>query len=179
MKDSIIEYWMDITETTEFKELAKTEDIEIAKVKDKIERLIEDEFISISRETGIARREKLLGIVPFHDDNLEIRRFRVAGKWDSKLPYTYRGLIERLNTLCGEDKYVIELNPGEFTLSLLMELVVKRLHEEVDAIVRSMCPANLHIKIGFRYRRYEELSPYTHEHLSKYSHNNLKEGEKL
>lgn len=70
-----------------------------------------------ARETGIARRETMLHIVPFADDTLEDRRFKVQAMWNGKLPYTYRILVEKLDNLCGPGNYVLHLNHGSYSLT--------------------------------------------------------------
>ena len=95
-----------------FKKIAEIEDSIFEQLKQEIEGIVNDQFISTATEKGIARREMMLKISPFADDTLETRRFRVQGVWNDKLPYTYRVLLERLDSLCGPDGYVMELNAG-------------------------------------------------------------------
>ena len=172
----IQEYWPSILqEIEEFKELANTENIEINGLKESITNLIDDQFIQTATERGIARREKIYKITPFADDSLETRRFRVLARENDKLPYTYRVLENKLNQLCGENGYVMTLNAGEYTLNIKIELVVKRMFDEVDKLVRRMAPANLVITVELRYNQHLTLAKFTHGQLSQYTHKQLRE----
>lgn len=172
----IQEYWPSVLqEIEEFKELANTENIEINGLKESITNLIDDQFIETATERGIARREKIFKITPYADDSLETRRFRVLARENDKLPYTYRVLENKLNQLCGENGYVMTLNAGEYTLNIKIELVVKRMFDEVDKLVRRMAPANLVITVELRYNQHITLSKFTHAQLNRYTHKQLRE----
>jgi len=172
----IQEYWPSVLqEIEEFKELANAENIEIKGLKESITNLIDDQFIETATERGIARREKIFKITPYADDNLETRRFRVLARETNNLPYTYRVLIEKLDQLCGKDGYVITLNAGEYTLNIKIELVAKRMFDEVDKLVRRMAPANLVITVELRYNQHLTLSQFTYAQLSQYTHKQLRE----
>lgn len=174
------EYWIEeIRNTKEFSLLADLEEEELNRLSDTIEGLLDDQFISTARERGISRREKMLGITPYADDSLETRRFRVYGNWNSSLPYSYKVLLERLDSICGEGGYTAELNCGEYSLLVKVELVVKRMEEDVRNILHTMCPANLLITVELRYRQHKELNPKTHSELRVHNHEYLKEGEEL
>ena|SRR5690554_1312640 len=170
------EYWPSVLqEIEEFKELVNTENIEINGLKESITNLIDDQFIQTATERGIARREKIYKITPFADDSLETRRFRVLARENDKLPYTYRVLENKLNQLCGENGYVMTLNAGEYTLNIKIELVVKRMFDEVDKLARKMAPANLVIAVELRFNQHLTLSKFTHAQLSQYTHKQLRE----
>ncbi|MBD5103713.1 MAG: DUF2313 domain-containing protein, partial [Ruminococcaceae bacterium] len=65
--------------------------------------VLNSSFIDRADEYGIKRFEKLLGILPDAESDLETRRSAVKVKWLSKLPYTYRMLLKQLEIICGED----------------------------------------------------------------------------
>lgn len=172
----IQEYWPSVLqEIEEFKELANAENIEINGLKESITNLIDDQFIETATERGIARRERIFKITPYADDSLETRRFRVLARENDKLPYTYRVLENKLNQLCGENGYVMTLNAGEYTLNIKIELVVKRMFDEVDKLARKMAPANLVITVELRFNQHLTLSKFIHAQLSQYTHKQLRE----
>lgn len=167
----IADLWPPIMqELKEFQKIAEIEDVFIEKLWQEIENIVDDQFIQTATEKGIARREKMLNVSPFADDTLETRRFRVQGVWNDKLPYTYRVLLERLDSLCGPDGYVIELNAGEYSLNIKIELTKKRMFDEVVKISRQMVPANIVITVELRYNQHLTLANFTHEQLSQYTH---------
>lgn len=176
----IKDYWIEeIKQVKEFDRIGDVEDKEILTLQNAINSLIDDQFIQTATEKGISKREKLLKITPYADDTLESRRFRVAGKWFSSLPYTYLGLLDRLDALCGENGYSINLNHQEYTLNIKVELTVKRMEQDVRSIARTMTPANILVTVELRYRQHKELKKYTHRQLQAYTHRQLREGESL
>ena len=140
-----------------------------------IENILDDQFIETATERGIARRESILGIVPYGDDTLETRRFRVAGKWLNRLPYTMRMLEERLNVMLGEGHYVIELHKEPYMLRVLIELVSKRQFDAAQEMLREVVPANLRLIVELRYNQHSSVSQFTHGQLSAYTHREIRE----
>ena len=161
-------------ELEEFQKIAEIEELYFEQLKQEIQNIVDDQFIQTATENGIARREKILKISPFADDTLETRRFRVQGLWADKLPYTYRVLLERLDSLCGPDGYIMELNAGEYSLNIKIELTRKRMFDEVVRITRQMVPANIVITVELRYNQHLTLANFTHEQLSQYTHYQLR-----
>ena len=171
----ILDLWPPIMrELKEFQKIAEIEGSLFEQLEQEIEDLVNDQFIQTATEKGIARREKILKISPFADDTLETRRFRVQSLWADKLPYTYRVLVERLDNLCGPDGYVIELDAGQYSLNIKIELTKKRMFDEVVRITRQMVPANLVITVELRYTQHLTLANYTHGQLSQYTHYQLR-----
>ena len=171
----IIDLWpLIMQELREFQKIAEIEDSLFEQLKQEIESIVDDQFIQTATERGIARREKMLKISPFADDTLETRRFRVQGIWNDKLPYTYRVLLERLDSLCGPDGYVMELNVGEYSLNIKIELTRKRMFDEVVRITRQMVPANIVITVELRYNQHLTLANFTHGQLEQYTHYELR-----
>lgn len=170
------EYWPEqLKEIEEFKEIDSVENPEINLIWESISDLMDDQFIQTATEKGIARREKMLKIIPFADDSIEDRRFRVLSRWNDKLPYTYRVLLNKLNQLCGENGYTIALNNNEYTLNIKIELTKKRMFDEVNIMARRIAPANLVIKVELRYNQHSTLKNFTHRQLSAYTHKQLRE----
>ena len=171
----IADLWPPIMqELKEFQKIAEIEEAFFERLKQEIENIVDDQFIQTATEKGIARRERMLKISPFADDTLETRRFRVQGVWNDKLPYTYRVLLERLDSLCGPDGYVMELNAGEYSLNIKIELTRKRMFDEVVKISRQMVPANIVVTVELRYNQHLTLANFTHEQLSQYTHYQLR-----
>lgn len=169
------EYWPDnLKELKEFKEIAATENPELEAIWQAADHLMDDQFIQTATERGIARREKILKITPFADDDIESRRFRVLANWNSKLPYTYRVLINKLDSLCGKDGYAVALNSGNYTLNIKIELTGKRMFDEVGKVARQMIPANILLTVELRYNQHSTLAGFTHDRLAAYTHEQLR-----
>lgn len=171
----IMDLWPPIMqELKEFQKIAEIEEAFFERLKQEIQNIVDDQFIQTATEKGIARRERMLKISPFADDTLETRRFRVQGVWNDKLPYTYRMLLERLDSLCGPDGYAMELNAREYSLNIKIELTRERMFDEVVRITRQMVPANIVITVELRYNQHLDLANFTHEQLSQYTHYQLR-----
>lgn len=170
----IEDYWPNILkDVREFKKIANAENPELRIIWEAVENLMNDQFIETATIRGVVRREKMLEITPYFDDDIESRRFRVLARWNDKLPYTYRILEKKLNQLCGQEHYTMTLNANDYWLDIKIELTRKRMFDEVDRLTRQMVPANIVITVELRYnqhadmygKRHGDLRPYTHNHL--------------
>lgn len=172
----IQEYWPEIlTKVREFRLIADADNAELNMLAQEIENILNDQFIETATERGIAWREAILNITPYGDDTLETRRFRVAGKWLNRLPYSYRMLLERLDALLGAGHYTIELHQEPYTLTVKIELIVKRQFDAAQEMLREIIPANIKLVVELRYNQHQKLAQYTHAELSAYTHGDLRE----
>lgn len=170
------EYWIDdIKNIKDFQVIDEVENPEINKLNTGIKNLVDDQFIQTATERGIARREKMLKITPFGDDTLETRRFRVQNRWNDKLPYTYKSLIDKLNQLCGENGYAVSLNTSEYKLNIKIELTKKRMFDEASIMARKITPANIIVRVELRYNQYSAVSKLTHNQLSGFTNRQIRE----
>lgn len=169
-------YWPSMMQDLEeFQALANAENVEIEGLNALLKNLIDDQFIQTATEAGIARREAILKVRPYADDTMESRRGRIAFMWNNPLPYTDLMLLNRLNLLVGEDGYEIHRDYGAYTLTILINLGVKRLLSEVDKGIRGMIPANLLFTLSLRYNRYEDLTQFTYAYLATKTYEDVKD----
>ena len=77
----------------EIAEVNRITEIQLAKLEECINELRDNLLILTSRESGIARREKILKITPLDTDTLEERRFRVWLNWYDSYPYTEKDCL--------------------------------------------------------------------------------------
>lgn len=172
----VLEYLPDLfSDFREFKELANAENPELNLLWGEIQSVLDNQFIKTATEKGIARREKILKITHFADDDLESRRFRVLARENDKLPYSYRALQNKLNQLCGQDGYTLARNLGLFTLKVKIELTQKRMFDEVEKLLEVMTPQNMILSVELRYNQNIDLTKFTHLHLNSYKHRELRE----
>lgn len=172
----IQDYWIpELREIVEFKEIANTENVELENLWTRTDDVLNNQFILTTTKEGISRYEKMLGIVPFADDTLESRRFRVLARYNEQLPYTYRTLISRLNLLCGPNGYALTLKPNEYSLKVLIELTNKRMFDEIQILLKQIVPANLTIEVALRYNQHKQLKKFTHGELKQFTQLQLRE----
>lgn len=96
---------------TEFRLLDEVSEKQMAAFDDEIQARHDDLLITTATRTGIARREKILGILPDPDDSLEARRTVVLFWWYNRMPYTRRFLEGKIKALCGEGNYTFNYDP--------------------------------------------------------------------
>lgn len=119
------------------------------------DRILYNRFISTADEYGISRFEKMLGIHPTSEDNLESRRLRVSNRWLNTIPYTMKALIQKLTLLCRDDDFNLEHNfKYGYTLTINTNLEEYGKVGELEQIIDSMIPCNIvvesfnHIKVN-------------------------------
>lgn len=122
-----------IQEYLEIREIMKTENPEFQLVEDESEIIKNNQFIQSCNLTGISKFEKLIGIVPSADDTLESRINRVLVRWNDTVPYTWKTLLNKLDTLCGgSDNYEIIRKLDEHKLEITTHLDLYGQVEELD-----------------------------------------------
>ncbi len=126
----------------EYKEIANAENFELQAAWILMDDLIDDQFIETATERGIARREKLLNIVPSKVDSLDDRRLRVLLKWNDRLPYTYKVLKNKLDQIFG-DNYKMERFASERILKIEVNSFNWNVFSLVTDEIRKMIPANM------------------------------------
>jgi hypothetical protein len=120
------------------------EDPEFLLVWDAVEGTLYNHFICTANEYGITRYEKLLGIIPDEDDNLESRRSRVQVQWVNLTPYTMRTFMQKMNVLCGDSPYAISGNFREtYELTVITHLENVGQVEELNNLFNSILPLNV------------------------------------
>ena len=173
---SVKKYLIDkILEIKDFEVITNIEDDEITLLNEAISKLLNDEFIETATETGVVKREVILNIQPFGDDTLDSRKFRIKTKWNSKLPYTYNQLINRLNSLVGENGYTLTINNSVYTLTIKINLGQKRMLQDVKNMINNIAPCNLVISVELQYNRHMDLAQFTHAYLGTKTHTELRE----
>ncbi|MDL2217371.1 YmfQ family protein [Christensenellaceae bacterium OttesenSCG-928-M15] len=131
--------------------------------------------IILEADTATIRRwERLLRVIPGAGDDLELRRFRIAARLSSRLPYTERQMHASLQTLVGADGYTANLDIGQELLTVRIALGRKALLSEVVHMLDEMVPLNIVIDVSVMYNTHAVLSPFTHAQLSTKTHDQLR-----
>lgn len=132
-----------IQEYREIKHILNSEQPEIQKLEDETEIIKNNQFILTCDVNGIEKFENLLGISPMPDDTLDARISRVITRWNDSIPYTFRGLQEKLNIMCGEGNYLLIPNFNEYELEIVVSLPLSGQADELDYMLSYMIPANI------------------------------------
>ena len=132
-----------VQEYREIKHIMNSEQPEIQKLEDETEIIKNNQFILSCDIDGIARFENLLGITPKPDDTLDARKSRVITRWNDSIPYTYKGLQEKLNVMGGEGNYLLIPSFNEYGLEIVVSLPLSGQADELDYMLSYMIPANI------------------------------------
>lgn len=159
-----------IGDTREFQEIAKVLNPELENLWSSIGKVLSEWFLSSMSEYGIARIEKMLGIMPYDTDTIEDRRFRLKARYNQETPYTYRSLYNMIDNLCNGD---FEMSLDGFVLKVKLGLGVRKQFAEVQNLLERIVPANIIIVVDILYNTNDTLSKFTHAQLAKYTHYQL------
>ena len=146
MRDNvqIIKYWIkELRRVAEFKEIAKTEDIEFLRLYGETDRALKNLFIETADEYGVKRLEKVAGIYPDSEDTLEQRKARLYVYWNNKEPYTEGELRNRLESLCGAGNYEIDSDYRNFLIRIITNVGGYGIFDEITKMLDYFLPANL------------------------------------
>lgn len=141
-----------------------------------IENAQNNQFIETADEYGVARWEKILGIVPQSTYSLDNRKFTILTRMNEQLPYTMTSLKHRLESLCGKDGYSVELDAPNYTLKVGVALTARSSFKDVQSMLEKVVPANMVLALHLIYEQHSTWSAYTHEQLSAYTHQVLRNG---
>ena len=91
-------------------------------------------------EEGLSRYEKFLNLIVSPDMTIQDRRNQLQAVWNSYLPYTHQYLISILNTMVGEDNYILEedYTNYEFSITIMRDFV-----DSIVQILRNIMPLNI------------------------------------
>lgn len=148
MDRKLIDYLPQILKDVEdIKELMTSEQILIIDLWNAIDNILNEAFVDYQTDYGISRWESILNINPLDTDILEDRRYRIKSKLNESLPYSKRKLIFMLNSLCGEIKYILDINTKDLVLKLRLETTSKGLLKEIRDLIDRVTPLNMILDI--------------------------------
>ena len=130
--------------------------------------------IKDSVESGISRRENIIGVNPLDTASLEDRRLEVLMRWYDTPVYTEVTLRSKLDTVLGEGNYELKVDLENKTISCGIELTRRLMFQSVQELFEQMIPLDYVISIALRYNQYKTLSPYTYGQLKTYTHRQLR-----
>lgn len=143
---NLIEYLPDILrDFYEYQELFKAENPEFDGIDDLLLKWRDNLFPKTADLDGIEFFEDLLEIVPIPGDTLDVRRYRVIAKLNSRLPYTEIQLRRMLAAVCGWDGFSLTVSDLVVLVSLTEQSGDKI--RVIYEMLRETIPMNLLIEI--------------------------------
>ena len=157
----------------ELKVIMDAENPEVQTIEDASEIVKNNLFVLYSDESGVQRYERMFGLTPSLDDSLANRQAKILSLYTNTVTYTMRGLMERLNAVCGVGNYIVELIPSEYRINIILNMDIAALINTIDSMVYDMIPANMIKTYIVDYNKQETLARYPHKLLSQFTHKEL------
>jgi hypothetical protein len=90
------DFLKEFKEFRKLRKLTEAENVELLKLWNCFENIMDNTFINDSSESGVESWERILKITPKAYDTLNDRKFRILTRLNERLPYTYREVEKRL-----------------------------------------------------------------------------------
>lgn len=152
----------------------ETNDEQADELDEAIETLDDNIFLDDMHEDQIVRWENILKISPATDDSWDDRRFRVKTKVLERLPYSYRVIINKLETLV-PDGLSVSIDNNRLHLDISLALRSVKMLADVEEMVEKMLPLNMTFTIIILYNQYSiYINRWTHGQMHAYTHEQLR-----
>lgn len=172
----LIKYLPDFMQSfQQLRELTKAEDLFLKKLKENTDLSLKNTFIPDADELSIAHFEKIVGITPGPNDNLETRRLDVLARFNQKLPYTIISLKNTLDNIIGQENYSMDLDYSTFRLDIFLKVSAKNKVALLKNILEFVLPLNIVFSINIKYNTWGALQKYTWVEVHKDTWKGLKE----
>lgn len=132
----------------EFKEIFNTEDVELAKLRESIEKISKEVIVKTAESYGLDRYEKIYNIIPKSNTNVEERRFNILSRINDKIPFSLNWLNNKLETLVGENNYKISVDYNEYQVTIEIILLFEDIANTLNQNLRKQLPANMVITVN-------------------------------
>lgn len=128
----------------EFKELFSAEDIEMEQLKVAIEKIFSEIIVKTAEGYGLDRYEKIYQINA-ESDLLEARRLKILLKINDKVPYSYKWLVNTLDTVLGKENYKVAIDYANYNMKIEILLNYSELAEILKKDLIKHIPANMEL----------------------------------
>lgn len=163
----------------EIKKIMNISQPEIEKINENIENILKDFFVMEASEEGVKRYEKIVKIKPKLTDTLDKRKYDILSVYNQTLPFTLETLKQRLNALCGENGYFINISYNEFMLNLTLKLNNIKLLNTVSNMLENIVPVNMIINIYIDYNKWQDFCKLKWVQAKLYKWGDIKESEEI
>ena len=149
-------------------------DGQIAELDAGVEELEGNLLISTMNEECVARWEEILEISPSTKDTLEERRFRILSRKLEKLPYSYRVIQRKLETLSPDG---VEMNIDYTRKHLFVKIGLKssQMIAEVEKFLEEALPLSMTYYVDIMFNTHKMLASKTHGELASLTHEEMRE----
>ena len=162
----------------EIRTALEAENQEFDLVRNEIQRILQNSFIDSADEYGINRFERMLGILPHVDDTMPERRARILSRHRKNTFYTKYELGRILETICGKDRYKLQIIPDTYTVKIKIHYSVPMKFSDIKNILYEILPCNMELEMeGFII--WKKLGVYMWNEISDRTWNELNEEEEI
>lgn len=161
-----------LKELYEFKLLSETEDNELLKIKESIDKSIKEMFIMTAEDEGLKRLEKILNLSASAEDDIDFRRFQIL----TKLNGSNRDLIKKIKLIVGDD-FDISYYWREYRLSVKLPLRNKRYLDAVRNMLEDTVPVNVIVDAVLKYNTYGMVKGILYGDLKDRTYKQIREEE--
>lgn len=145
MSDEIRKHWPSfLLGIIDFVKLADAQEPELGDAREKMDRLLEDQFVLTSSTEGIKRREAMLGIqADPTTESIEFRRQRILNRYQTKPPFTIRYLQRQLDMLVGQGLTIVSVDYAKCVLTVAANINNASVFKEALHTIETIKPANM------------------------------------
>ena len=172
LKNYIAPFFYDVKE---IKEIIDSLQEEFNIIGTNAEQSLNNMFILSTDEDGIARYEKITGIIPKGTDTLQDRQFNVLSKFQNKLPYTDEYLKNTISLLTNND-FEINIDNDNYEVTVKIGLSAQKQFDTINQLLKDVIPANMLISLNYLYNKYSKYEGlYTYGEMAEYTYKGLRE----
>lgn len=131
-------------------------------------------YVSTMNEENVGRWERILEIVPSDADTLDERRFRILSRRIEKLPYSYKVIYRKLETLSPDGIEMI-IDRVRKRIHIKIGLQSAQMRDEVDKFLEESLPLDMTYYIDILWNTYAMIATKTHGELAVLTHGELRE----
>ena len=95
------------------------------------------------------------------------------------MPFTLETLKQRLNALCGENGYIVNICYSDFVLNLTLKLNNIKLLSTVSNMLENIVPVNMVINIYIDYNKWKDFCKLKWSQAKLYKWGDIKESEEI
>lgn len=166
---------IEMKDITEYRELAKTGDPEFETAMNEMKNVSDNHYMSTLNEYGCSRLEKIMEITGTAGLSLEARRLLIISKANNSLPYTIYNLKTKIETLLGNDGFIIKMKYNTYHLSVVLFLSNYEKLNYVKENIENMMPANIDFVVELLYNEYGYFKKYKYGELRPMTHRYMRE----
>lgn len=163
-----------IANIPEIATIYETNDKQISELEAGVDELDNNIFVTTMNKECVGRWEKVLEIVPKDTDTLDERRFRILSKRIEKLPYSYKVIQRKLETLSPNGiEMIIDRTTKHIRVKIGLESAQMR--EDVQSFLEEALPLDMTYFVEVLWNTHAMLATKTHGELAVLTYGELRE----